>query len=511
LTNDITNFNVSRVERGLNHLIIWQVVKRDKQRYLLPVLYLLHDTGAGIALTRFGSLVDYCIENNARSGTWMLDCVRVIGLLVDFTAAWQPFLQSARNRDRPEATHALMLKRFARAVLNGTSVVENGRRIDGVGLYWPPRTEKAAKNSLSKLTRFLISRSNQSDDWSFAASPNYSEPLTAIRIAYQYVVQRNKSLLAHLPTSETEPGPSHAFGSMFRGVSQNDATYRFPPKYFWPLIFEGFRSQEGDVDEVAQLVALVLAAGGSRKSEVFHAWVQDVQFVDGEPIFYLHDPRDGVLHDATGHTTSRVAYLAKHGRVPRNQLRKRGHAGYKGLTGTELIWLPVAGLVEELAARLKHYLSLTRPRIMRQRKARGLPDHSYLFLGSGHKFADNTNAIGDPYTVEAFDSAWKRAIARISVLYDDPHLTVSKSNGTTPHALRHSYGTFLKTIGCDGTTIMRCMHHKSPFSHLRYTRLTPSEINNVLLKKIKEPLDVTNLHLNVSEALQKQSERTRFP
>jgi integrase len=147
---------------------------------------------------------------------------------------------------------------------------------------------------------------------------------------------------------------------------------------------------------------------------------------------------------------------------------------------------------------------------MRLRRAKGLPDHNYLFVGSGKMFGNNTNAIGEPYTIEAFRSAWKAAIGRVSNLRDDPNLTVAKRKGTTPHGARHFYGTFLKTIGCDGEIIAECMHHKSPFSHLRYTQLMPSEINEILEGKEASPSSSDFMKRSVSEAVAAQSRRYSF-
>jgi integrase len=404
-----------------------------------------------------------------------------------------------------------MLERFAKAFLHGTITVIDGKIVDDLGLYWRPRTQTSAKNGLSRLTEFLVSQKNDSDYWALAASPEHIDPLTGIRIAFRYVVQRNMSLLAHLSEGTTTPAPSHAFGGFFTKVSRNNTTYRFPAKYVWRFLFDGFKSTRSDeVDETAQLLAWVLFAGGCRSSEPLHAWVQDVQFIDGEPIMFIHDPRDGELYDASGHKRKRAEHLITRKRIPRNLLRKRGHSGFKGMEGEQLIWLPIDGLTDELSKRFRHYLAVTRPRIMRLRRAQGRPDHDYLFVGSGHNYADNTNVIGEPYTKEALVAAWERAVGRTSVLCDDPSLVFAKSRGTTPHGARHFYGCFLKSIECDGDLIMKCMHHRSPFSHLRYTRLSAREIDAVLQRKSKGPVDKRSMHATVTEALERQAARSRF-
>jgi integrase len=343
------------------------------------------------------------------------------------------------------------------------------------------------------------------------------DPLSGLRAAFRYVTQQNRSLLAHLSKAQNRQPPLQAFVGSFGSSSQAQSTYRFPAKYVWPLLFLGFSSSAGETDETAQLLSLMLFAGGLRSSEHFHLWVQDVQFVGGDVAVFLHHPADGIVYDVTGKSLTRAAYLNKkpHAfREPRNRRRKRGHAGFKGTSGeAEIIWLPLDDLKRELAQRMSHYLTVTRPRLMRLRRERGYPDHSFLFVSSGHLFGENTNAIGSPYTMEAFKGAWRRAIARTSSLKGDPELTVSKRKGTTPHGARHFYGTFLKTIGVSGEVIMRCMRHKSPYTHLRYTELTPQEINEIISRRMKEGQVARHLSVmasSVSEALKRQASGGRF-
>ncbi|WP_165447874.1 site-specific integrase [Rhizobium ruizarguesonis] len=385
---------------------------------------------------------------------------------------------------------------------------------DGLGLYWQPKRQENAKRHLLALTNFLKSPANGDEGWRLASTPDFADPFFSIRVAYHYVVRRNKSLLAHLKGRAEREVESHPYSGLFSAKPDGGRTYRFPTRYVWDLLYNGFTSgRDGEIDETAQLIAFLLFAGGSRLSELFHVWVNDLQWIDDLPLIFLHHPREGRVHHK-GRNLNRVEFLESQTRIPRNKRQKRGHAGFKGLAGeldgAQLIWLPIDILQEELGKRLRHYLAVTRPRIMRLRRAKGLPDHNYLFVGSGKMFGNNTNAIGEPYTIEAFRSAWKAAIGRVSNLRDDPNLTVAKRKGTTPHGARHFYGTFLKTIGCDGEIIAECMHHKSPFSHLRYTQLMPSEINEILEGKEASPSSSDFMKRSVSEAVAAQSRRYSF-
>lgn len=506
------DFDDHKIERGLNYIIVWQWVCRDKQKFMLPVLYLTSEDDVGnVSVKRFDALVDYCVERWSRSATWLLYRVRTVGLLIDYTSAWLPYLQRARVRGSIEASHERMLQRFAKAILNGTAVVENGGKVDGIGLYGQPRSESEAKRCLSALTSFLMSLSNGSDQWSIASATRYVDPFAAIRIAYQSVVQRRNSLLAHLAKS-SEVAPPHAFPGYFGSVGVSAATYRFPIAYVWPFLFKGFaRRDSGETDYTAQLIAFILFAGGARASELFHVWVQDVQFIENDVLLFLHHPEDGHVVDPSGKIKRRKAWLLQRNRLPRNRLRKRSHAGWKGLDGeadgVELVWLPIEELQAHLVQLFSHYLSVTRPRIMRLRKARGLPDHDYLFVGSGESRSDGCLEIGEPYTLVAFKAAWIRAVGRTSRSCNDPSLKVAKRLGTTIHGARHFYGSFLKTIGCDAETITRCMHHKNGESQRKYTRLTASEVNEILHRKSRESPSTAEMLASFMDSLQRQTGR----
>jgi len=497
-----------RLERGMNHLIVWQRIYKDQQEYVLPVLYVLHGSGLNLELIRLDALVDYFLDHSSMSSEWFLLCIRTVGLLIDYFVACLPTIDRGVHLDRPRPSEAALIKGFATAFLNGTGAVRADRQIDSLGLYWRPRRLLNAREHLRALMRFL--KTLPSGLWKSVDLPG---PLMALKIAHRQVIQRRKSLLAHLKPDNGARSQGSSAGHGFVPGNDGQRTYRFPIKYIWDFLYKGFSTRSGEVDATAQLIAFILFAGGPRLSELFHVWVGDLQWVDDEPLLFLHHPRDGMV-TSKGETLNRADFLKRQTRVPRNQMRKRGHSGFKGLAGdadgAELVWLPVHELKQELGRLLRNYITNVRPRIMRLRKAKGLPDHNYLFVGSGKVFGKLTNEIGDPYTISAFKSAWKSAIRRISNLRDDPELTVSKKKGTTPHAARHFYGSILKTIGCDGDLIARCMHHKSPFSHHRYTILTPNEIDNLLKAKSKGSVDLSSLKLGVTDALQRQAQGRRF-
>lgn len=500
----------------MDHVIVWQVVCRDRQRTVLPVLYVLQCSGANLEAVRLDSLLNYCIDNDERSATWHLAVVRAVGLLIDFSVAWLPLLQAAHSRHFPEFSRSELLKQFAKAVQKGTAIVEVGGKRDSCGLFWSPRSRTNAKNLLKALTRFLHQLGDGANEWLLSEPTSPSNPYFALQMAHEQVVRRRKSLLAHLSRKERRSLGKHPFSGSASIMSDGRKTHRFPADLVWDFLLRCFRARRsGETDETAQIIALLLFAGGPRLSELFHIWVGDLQWVDDEAVLFLHHPQEGIVQSKDGEVR-RMQYLERQARIPRNRLRKSSQqSGFKGLAGdgegAELIWLPIDEVKELVSTLLRNYVAKTRPRIMRLRRARGLPDHSYLFVGTGRVFGNNTNNIGEPYTISAFRSAWKEAIRRLSVIKNDPDIRMSKRKGTTPHGFRHLYGTFLKTIGCDGDIIARCMHHRSVFSHLRYVALTPQEINAMLRREGGVATkSAKQMFGDVTEAIRRQAQHSNF-
>ena len=129
------------------------------------------------------------------------------------------------------------------------------------------------------------------------------------------------------------------------------------------------------------------------------------------------------------------------------------------------LWLPI-GIQAISWEALQIYLTRVRPSLIEARLRRGLPDHPFLLVCDG---SSRESSVGDLYTEAAFRGSWGRALGRLQARYGDPRLIVGKALGTTPHALRHSYGGLLADLGLKPDIIQECMHHVSPFSQLTYT------------------------------------------
>lgn len=466
-------------------------------------------------LVEVQGLTDYFLKHSARSGEWMLICARGLGLLIDFTVQIAPDLRRFNVAGSDRNVHRELVARFSDSLLHGTMGRHEGDISDPTGLLWFARSNAEAKKLVSSVSRFLVWSDGQDigKRWKSAilsdAVPD--DPFEAIRFAYDARIRKNVDFLSYL--GETPKSPSYRNSEIFDVSSGSGAeTYRFPEKYLVPMLSEGFvtgKSGEQE-DTVPMLISGLLFFAGLRTCEPLNIWVNDVQFIDDKPIVFLHHPREAKVIAPDGSSHKRVKFLASYNRYPRNMLRKSGHAGWKGVlgdrNGAEVHWLPIPGVQEFMAAALREYLFRIRPAIMRARRLQGLPDHPYLFVGSGKMRSGTAGEVGAPYTKPAFRSAWNRALARLRKKYDDPALELAKILGTTPHGARHFYGGYLKGLGYDGETIQRCMHHFSPFSHLIYSRLTNSEVNDILKG---EPRSAKGEHLSVSDALQRQIDKGR--
>ncbi|NTG08832.1 site-specific integrase [Rhizobium rhizogenes] len=376
-------------------------------------------------------------------------------------------------------------KDFANALLYGTiQSSETGAVVDELGLYWLPRTRDVCRALLKALTRCLENTPDSALRSRLQEAFLGPEVVPSARMAREAIVRSQTRLLAHLDIDKKTP-PDHATGIFGKLPSSTKPVYRFPAQFVWPMLFYGFTSLKGGTDETAELAAHIQFIGGCRSCEPFHIWVQDIQFRDGRPYIFLHHPEDSNIRGRDGQSMNRASYLkVRHQRGTRNKLFKGAEAaGWKGLEdekgGALIQWLPIPGIEERLGRLLLHYIRFTRPRLMQQRRAKGLPDHPFLLVSSGELTEDPTR-VGAPYTRSAYYAAWARAVRRIAKKYNAPDLIVAKSKGTTTHGSRHFYGSFLKTIGADNDLIRRCMRHLSERSQIPYTKLTNQEVNEIL-------------------------------
>lgn len=343
--------------------------------------------------------------------------------------------------------------------------------------------------------------------------PIVSGPISgvdAMRLLHMARYSKSFSMLAHLkkPTVEVQSLSTRTLERDQRKSTPAD-TKIFPLKYVNPLITQGFLKKPSAIDPLeredvtGKLAALLLLGGGGRRSEPLHLWVNDVTIVRGEPFVVLRHPQFSFVEMPDKSRITREEYLKKYcGMLPRNVGRDERHSGWKGMKsntdGSAIIyWLPMPGIKEQFLACFLEYMQEVRPRLIRERLSRGLPDHPFLLLSSGEAHHhNNATSVGDPYSYVAFGKSWQRALKRLQGLFPEAELSVEKNLGTTLHGLRHLYGRTLKRLGLPPEMIQECMHHVSPRSQLVYGTPTDEEVNAMLsavAERIQQGHDPLNL------------------
>jgi hypothetical protein len=479
--------NLPSLERGRHHLIVRQQASCDGIAVRWPILYVVYTDDIGdVRIHRLAPLLDYFADHSARSYRWMKNVARAIGALIDHSTS------IALSSDFNEWKKAGMVERkllrgLAHSLLKGTvRQGPDGRFEDPTGLYWRGLGKKQAGVLLSALTLFFrwLRDEPYGEDWARGASTDAirNHPMIAFRLASELIVRRQNSLLGHLSGQAREP--SHAFPFIVQqSAPSTGAVPTFPAKYVGPMLYKGFENGRGGCDETAQLLTHLIFLFGIRKSESFHLFASDVQFSAGTFWVFFHHPEYGKVMVGGEHVT-RQEYLRRFGLAPRNRIEGPNKAGWKGmadeLQGAVGYALPIPVLFKRTMSLLRHYIFNTRPAIMALRP-RSLPDHPFLFVSTGRAAGVGGVAVGDPYTMSAYEEAWGRAIPRIGKMFDDPSMMKPrKANGTTPHGARHFFGRFLFSAGVEGPIIQRCLHHKTLEAYKVYTRLTPGEIDQIL-------------------------------
>lgn len=485
--------SVARIRRGLHHLIVFQRV-RGVPGLVVPVVYVAEPVaGGGETIRPLEALIEFFKIECSKSSTWMLEHARGVGMLYDYLIQRGPALLR-KAEDRGRKPQSVAIEEFFTHLYRGTASFGPDALQDETGLQWLPRSRDSAIKLAAGVTDLLGYVANQDDKLKTAAALGATEmPRSgAGMVGFVSTVTKDRALglLAHLGS---KGGPNQAlvptaFGSGMAHLAAAD-TVQFPRKLLAPLLVNAFSREDGEdtlADATARLLTAVCAVGGTRSSEGCHLWTSDIQGVDGNVEVFLRHPSKAVLTTATGETMTRAAYLNSIGMHPRtSRLAGKSRVGWKGIACNAQHWtvlypVPVEGAADFLSEELLHYLAVTRPRIMRRRAALGLPDHPFLLVSCRGTDRHGNLTWGDPYTPAAYRSAWSRGIARLAKEPGNERLTVLKAAGTTPHGLRHLYGSLLREAGLTPEQIQRCMHHLSPLSQQTYTAPRLAEINAML-------------------------------
>jgi integrase len=500
--------SIQSIERGLHYFYVTQHVSRGDRSFIWPVLYLVHRDSAGEThVVRVESLLDYFEEHSAKQQQWRLNNVRGVGQLIEHSVEMLKYMSDEQRRAPDEPIERYLLRKFALNVVNGTTVVDKGIAKDALGLYWKPRA-KEADRILANVSAYLtwLGKREEAERWAFAASVADVEntPLYAFRKAAELAIRKKVSLLSHI--KQEGRAPRHRFAGITGKHSQStNPVYAFPTRYVAPMMFEAFQAAEGEIDHEAELIALILLAGGLRSCEPFHLYVSDVQFLGDEPVVFLYHPEDSEIIYGRKKMSRRRYLQERFKLLPRTLQIGPGKAGWKSVLGdvdgTPVHWLPLDELQELLTQKLRRYILQIRPAIMRARP-KHLGDHPFLFVNPRDATTSGGGNIGNPYTMSAFKGAWERAIRRLASLYDDPDLAVKKGAGTSLHGPRHFYGRFLRTLGVPPDIIQLAMHHKSILSQDVYTRLTSAEVS-AFIKRSASQTDLAEMTIAVTSSVHK--------
>ncbi len=458
----------------MNHVRVTAKVITDNTgiKVTIPVILIEQDG----RLDALAPLVDYLIANShAKSVSWMTKLCQVVGMLLDYTAT------NHAHFDKPRG----LFETFAQRVYAGT-IGEDGK--DPSGLYWLPIRTKTAKQLLNALSEF--------SDWMHAEYG--ATPLNPWREATGYEQRLNwaafinkthRSFLGHLDSFlEASEAAKQARNTRQRRTPTGDPgeTKAFPDDRFRDLLLEGFtvpgRQDSCDIVERYDwrgiCITILMHWGGLRVSEPFHLWVGDVMNNPHKPdeaIVRVYHPIDGAApKDVRGPDgrffADREAYLqARHpGYRPRHKETGNRKAGWKNpkLDDSTQNFMHVHWLPAGIGGRL--FLQAWKLYMYQRARARiDAKRHPFLFVsfrGAQH---------GEPYTIDAYRDAHKRAVRRIG-------LVPAKLNGTTEHGHRHAYGQRNRRGKTGDIVTQKGLHHKSIESQEVYKGSSISEVTSIL-------------------------------
>lgn len=465
----------------------------------IPVLYLDESDGCGSTIpVPLTAMTEYLIANSAMSRTWMIQRARAVGLLFDYIRQLRgELLEAARTTG--QCPYRILLSRFMNNLVRGTCTPGLEGILDKSGLYWQASSPTKTTNLVRGLWDFVgwLKDIKGDDQEGLRAIEDGLMPDTGratLELLYAARYRRAISFLAHLEANvNMRVSPARQVVGRISSQSALSSTARFPRQHLGQFIRDCFvvrRTTGDDVsheDATAKLATMICAFGGLRRSELLHLWTNDVQWVDGKPVVFLHHPVSSVMRLDSGPSMTRSEILRhRFGMTPRNRAAGKLHAGWKGIklnrdNWAPVYWLPVPGIEEALSDALKEYIHFIRPRLMRERRAQGGNDHPFLLVSAGYgNQVDDLSSRGSPYTSAAYRNAWRRAVRKLSLACSDEGIRVSKRDGLTVHGLRHLYGATLREMGVSAEVIQECMHHVSRFSQEIYTQPTPEVVNGLL-------------------------------
>ncbi|XOV81266.1 MAG: gamma-mobile-trio recombinase GmtY [Aestuariibacter sp.] len=465
-----------------HHVVVIQNIAGSTE-LKIPALYIK----VGDQTVLVHSLVDYFLAYPTRSLNWKRKVSRALGLFYDFCISYNLVRQSSQTFN----FHKRLIRKFALSLYKGTIDVEDHR--DKLNLYWPPASMISTKSILSALQTFI--------DWCEVEGVIEPQPSnvpthprderTTLRFLYQAVKAKAFMFLSHtVTTSELARGiaDKQANKIIDLGVNQKACgeAKKFPTELVSPLMKYGFIKKESATlpeereDLTAKMITLLLLFGGTRISEPFHIWYNDVvpQF-DGSCKVLLRHPSEAYTDMVGEQKMLRRTYLAQRNLKPRNDDRnsKSYKAGWKNLKVDSTLSAPVFFIhpsAESLFREMYIYYLSYRERLMKSYTDRCGTDHPFLFV-------KQTGNAGEPYSIKAYQDALKRAYKRLEKRLGRP-VKYGKLEGTSPHGPRHFYGQMLAESGVPPKIIQNSLRHRSVLSQGIYTEPTFDHVTRELEK-----------------------------
>jgi site-specific recombinase XerD len=465
---------------SLNHVIVTQSIK-GVVGVTVPALY-IDVSGKAQIVT---SLVSFFLAHPDRSMTWMRARSRALGLFYDYCAALSRI-------DSPSMSYQDMMARFGVSVAKGT--IDPQTATDELQLYWPPSSIENAKRLIYSLREFaewcsyknlvpqdLILRKNQLP----------TNEKSYIRYLYQAHTAKSFMFLGHsLSASKIAREIADLKNLMpvnfSAKTSKTVASRHFPDQYVSLLLTEGFvkNTLATDIfereDITAKMITILMMFGGTRHSEPYHLWFNDViPQVDGSCKVFLRHPSEAETYIPAETVKSRKQYLYEHGLSPRNSnsSSKSYKAGWKNLQVDEDYSAPVQFIhpaAEKMFRELYVlYIKSYRPKLMKWRNEKGGNMHPFLFISNW------SGDIGAPYSMSAYRGALERAFNRLNKAHG-LNLAISKKAGTSPHGMRHYFGQALTDLGVDMKIIQKCLRHRTISAQSVYTEPNGKKIRIAL-------------------------------
>lgn len=486
----------------LHHVIVAQ--RHPLLKQVFPVLYLF-EAGGHTRPTLFRPLLDYCRETSALSGPTHRYTARGLGLLHDYVTQ-RKLLDHSFVPERSRSQSRELVVDFLNHFKTGTLAKDLS---DPLHLHWPPCSSVAVIQGIAGgLERFFDSFLGKELEMI------HIDGSSMLKIADKAGCRSGSfSFLKHIKKrargNESSVAPAKILPLPTQNIFENEETKRFPADLIQGFLTEGFVKDEREKrpdkreDLTGKLCALS-SLGGGRGSERLHMWVNDLVARDDRVYGFLRHPQRYV-EGSQG--LSREQYLLCQNLLPRNLEHGRLWVGWKdpGLNAqhwAHIHFLSFSGFHALLEKTLMDYLRFVRAPAMLRRRQLGYGDHPWLFVSQRHLPGAGC-VVGDPWSRAAMRESWARAIRRYANVVPERGLVMRKDEGTTPHGVRHLFGSTLDELGFDDPAIQKMMHHKSILSSRVYRQPSASEVSERLTaaQKRREAGDAGQLTMDPVERL----------